>query len=117
MSACCVESCSDAKHSCKRLKLPIAKRASQAVEASDRCVALVYGRTVMNAHLASAADVWLQVGMDGASFAKLCRDSGLLGGKLNTTAVDIAFSKAKAKVLLIAYLMHAHVTSRPASGP
>lgn len=36
--------------------------------------------------------------MDGASFAKLCRDSGLLGGKLNTTAVDIAFSKAKAKV-------------------
>ena len=36
--------------------------------------------------------------MDGASFAKLCRDSGLLAGKLNTTAVDIAFSKAKAKV-------------------
>ncbi|KAL3156386.1 hypothetical protein ABBQ38_000700 [Trebouxia sp. C0009 RCD-2024] len=35
--------------------------------------------------------------MDGASFAKLCRDSGLLGGKLNTTSVDIAFSKAKAK--------------------
>lgn len=40
----------------------------------------------------------MQVAMDGASFAKLCRDSGLLGGKLNTTAVDIAFSKAKAKV-------------------
>lgn len=40
-----------------------------------------------------------QAGMDGASFAKLCRDSGLLGGKLNSTAVDIAFSKAKAKVL------------------
>lgn len=40
----------------------------------------------------------LQVAMDGASFAKLCRDSGLLGGKLNTTSVDIAFSKAKAKV-------------------
>ena len=42
--------------------------------------------------------VALQVAMDGASFAKLCRDSGVLGGKLNTTAVDIAFSKAKAKV-------------------
>ena len=40
----------------------------------------------------------LQVGMDGASFAKLCRDSGLLGAKLTTTAVDIAFSKVKAKV-------------------
>lgn len=40
----------------------------------------------------------MQVAMDGASFAKLCRDSGLLGGKLNTIAVDIAFSKAKAKV-------------------
>ncbi|KAL3132079.1 hypothetical protein ABBQ32_008689 [Trebouxia sp. C0010 RCD-2024] len=38
-----------------------------------------------------------KVAMDGASFAKLCRDSGLLGGKLNTTSVDIAFSKAKAK--------------------
>ncbi|DBA71896.1 TPA: hypothetical protein ACH3X2_010942 [Trebouxia sp. C0005] len=38
-----------------------------------------------------------KAGMDGASFAKLCRDSGLLGGKLNSTAVDIAFSKAKGK--------------------
>ncbi|KAL0023967.1 hypothetical protein WJX77_004039 [Trebouxia sp. C0004] len=38
-----------------------------------------------------------KAGMDGACFAKLCRDSGLLGGKLNSTAVDIAFSKAKGK--------------------
>lgn len=44
------------------------------------------------------AQIVLQAAMDGASFAKLCRDSGLLGGKLNTTSVDIAFSKAKAKV-------------------
>ena len=40
----------------------------------------------------------MQAGMDGASFAKLCRETGLLGGKLNSIAVDIAFSKAKAKV-------------------
>ena len=44
--------------------------------------------------------------MDGASFAKLCRDSSLLGGKLNTTAVDIAFSKAKAKVCEHPKLLH-----------
>ena len=36
--------------------------------------------------------------MDGASFAKLCRETGLLGGKLNSTSVDLAFTKAKAKV-------------------
>ncbi|KAK9820323.1 hypothetical protein WJX72_008971 [[Myrmecia] bisecta] len=35
--------------------------------------------------------------MDGARFAKLCRESGLLGGKLNSIAIDIIFSKAKAK--------------------
>ena len=35
--------------------------------------------------------------MDGSHFAKLCRECGLVGGKLTTTAVDIAFSKAKNK--------------------
>ena len=39
----------------------------------------------------------LQVEMDGSHFAKLCRECGLVGGKLTTTAVDIAFSKAKNK--------------------
>ncbi len=55
-----------------------------------------------HAHLCCVLTVFCcaqqQAGMDGASFAKLCRDSGLLGGKLNSTAVDIAFSKAKGKV-------------------
>ena len=48
--------------------------------------------------LKTRSTIAMQAAMDGASFAKLCRDSGLLRGKLNTTAVDIAFSKAKAKV-------------------
>lgn len=38
--------------------------------------------------------------MDGASFAKLCRETGLLGGKLNSTSVDLVFTKAKSKVSL-----------------
>lgn len=38
--------------------------------------------------------------MDGTSFAKLCRETGLLGGKLNSTSVDLAFTKAKSKVSL-----------------
>lgn len=37
--------------------------------------------------------------LDGSRFAKLCRDAGLLGGRLNTTAVDLVFSKVKAKVM------------------
>jgi hypothetical protein len=36
--------------------------------------------------------------MDSARFAKLCRESGLLGGKLTNTAVDLCFTKVKAKV-------------------
>ena len=36
--------------------------------------------------------------MDGARFAKLCRESGVQGGKLNSIAIDIIFSKVKAKV-------------------
>ena len=58
--------------------------------------------------LGSLNNVPVQVGMDGASFAKLCIDSGLLGGNLNTTAVDIAFSKAKAKVCHFQDLLQAH---------
>lgn len=38
------------------------------------------------------------VEMDGARFAKLCRETGLLGGKLNATSVDLIFSKVKVKV-------------------
>ena len=36
--------------------------------------------------------------MDGPRFAKLCRETGLQSGKLNSIAVDIVFSKIKAKV-------------------
>ena len=36
--------------------------------------------------------------IDGARFAKLCRETGLQGGKLNSIAIDIIFSKVKAKV-------------------
>ena len=36
--------------------------------------------------------------MDGAHFAKLCRETGLQGGKLNSIAIDIIFSKVKPKV-------------------
>ena len=36
--------------------------------------------------------------MDGAKFAKLCRDSGLLHGRLNSTAADIIFTRVKTKV-------------------
>ena len=40
-------------------------------------------------------------GLDGPRFAKLCRETGLQGGKLNSIAVDIVFSKIKAKVLTL----------------
>ncbi len=33
--------------------------------------------------------------MDGAHFAKLAREAGLQGGRLNAIAVDIIFSKAR----------------------
>ena len=46
------------------------------------------------------------VELDGARFAKLCRDSGLLSGRLNSTAVDLVFSKAKPKVLTACRQMH-----------
>lgn len=49
------------------------------------------------AMVASPADSRQKVEMDGSHFAKLCRECGLVGGKLTTTAVDIAFSKAKNK--------------------
>ena len=39
-----------------------------------------------------------QVELDSVRFAKLCRESGLLGGKLTTTAVDLSFTKVKSKV-------------------
>lgn len=39
-----------------------------------------------------------QVEMDSFRFAKLVRESGLLGGKLTTTGVDLAFTKCKTKV-------------------
>ncbi|KAK9810553.1 hypothetical protein WJX73_000223 [Symbiochloris irregularis] len=37
------------------------------------------------------------VELDGSRFAKLCREAGLLGGRLNATAVDLVFSKVKGK--------------------
>ena len=36
--------------------------------------------------------------MDGAHFAKLCRECGLLGGTLDSIAVDIFFTKVMTKV-------------------
>lgn len=38
--------------------------------------------------------------MDGGRFDKLCRDCGLMDGKaITSTAVDLAFARAKVKVL------------------
>lgn len=37
------------------------------------------------------------VEMDGPRFAKLCRETGVQGGRLNSVAVDIIFSSVKAK--------------------
>ena len=38
--------------------------------------------------------------MDGGRFDKLCRDCGLIDGKaITSTAVDLAFARAKVKVL------------------
>lgn len=39
------------------------------------------------------------VEMDGSRFAKLCRETGLQAGRLNSVGTDIIFSKVKAKVL------------------
>lgn len=39
-----------------------------------------------------------KVEMDGARLVKLCREAGLIGGKVNATSVDIIFSKVKTKV-------------------
>jgi p25-alpha len=39
-----------------------------------------------------------KVDMDGAKFAKMCRESGLLCSRFSTTSVDLIFSKVKAKV-------------------
>ena len=36
--------------------------------------------------------------LDGPKFAKLCRDSRLVGGKLSKTGVDLTFSKVKSQV-------------------
>ena len=36
--------------------------------------------------------------LDGAKFAKLCRECNLLAGSFNSTAVDIIFSRVKSKV-------------------
>lgn len=38
------------------------------------------------------------VEMDGPRFAKLCRETGLQAGRLNSVGTDIIFSKVKAKV-------------------
>ncbi len=40
----------------------------------------------------------LQVEMDGPRFAKLCRETGVQAGRLNSVAVDIIFSSVKTKV-------------------
>ncbi|GAB4814005.1 hypothetical protein N2152v2_001051 [Parachlorella kessleri] len=45
----------------------------------------------------AAASPSVKVEMDSVRFAKLCRESGLLGGKLSTTAVDLCFTKVKSK--------------------
>lgn len=60
-----------------------------------------------------------KTGMDGARFAKLCRETGLQAGKLNSISVDIIFSKIKAKVsALLAQQLHASLgTSRVALPP
>lgn len=42
--------------------------------------------------------------MDGAKFAKLCRETGLLCSRLNATAVDLIFSKSKPKVQILEIL-------------
>lgn len=38
--------------------------------------------------------------MDGPRFAKLCRETGVQAGRLNSVAVDIIFSSVKTKVSL-----------------
>ena len=38
--------------------------------------------------------------MDGPKFAKLCRTSNLVHGKLTSTGVDLVFSKVKAQVCM-----------------
>ena len=43
----------------------------------------------------------VKTGMDGARFAKLCRETGLQAGKLNSISVDIIFSKIKVKVSIL----------------
>ena len=50
-----------------------------------------------------------KMGMDGARFAKLCRETGLQAGKLNSISVDIIFSKIKAKVSAL-LARHLHVS-------
>ena len=63
--------------------------------------------------------------MDSARFAKLCRESGLLGGRLTTTGVDLCFTKVKAKVrggagrqeaAAAGQLQRTRQTSRPSPG-
>lgn len=36
--------------------------------------------------------------LDGKGFVKMCRDSGLLDVRLNTTAIDLIFSRVRGKV-------------------
>lgn len=43
----------------------------------------------------------IKSGMDGTRFAKLCHETGLHGGRLNSIAVDIIFSKIKATVSML----------------
>lgn len=47
---------------------------------------------------AGAASPSGPVDMDGAKFAKLCRECGLIEGGLTATAADLIFSKVKPKV-------------------
>lgn len=56
--------------------------------------------------------------MDGPRFAKLCRETGLQAGRLNSVGTDIIFSKVKAKVrhcqANLLYLPHPPTLQAPA---
>lgn len=36
--------------------------------------------------------------LDGKGFVKMCRDSGLVDGRLTATAIDLIFSRVRGKV-------------------
>ena len=51
--------------------------------------------------------------MDGPKFAKLCRNSNLVHGKLTSTGVDLVFSKVKAQVRRRLQLWDLHFIAEP----